>query len=377
MNKRKTQEEFIEQCKSAHPNFKYDNTIYENANKAVIVTCPVHGDIKVWPNTFIHSIMGCKYCSNRNTFIPTLTRQLKQKFPTYEFPCIENIKKTKDYIKVICPKHGLYSTKVSTLLKGCECKKCCDEKKRQGLYSHRLSVEKVKIKIKNKYPNLDTSKIINYKNFAEKSITIGCPIHGFTKTSLVNILNHGCPKCHREMVIKNRREIKEKELISIIKKYHSDYNCDDLKYIDSRLKVIVNCPKHGPFKASPFNLRKGRGCPICQSSKGEIRIQNYLVSNNIYFQQQKRFENFKQYPYDFYLPNHNLLIEFNGEQHYIEIPHFYNDGRESNTFEHRLKTDIKKKDYAEKNGYKLLVIPYTEFNNIESILEKNILSSQK
>jgi very-short-patch-repair endonuclease len=165
------------------------------------------------------------------------------------------------------------------------------------------------------------------------------------------------------------------QFIAEARLFHPEYDYSKVNYVGATTKVIIGCPKHGYVPVHPRTiLNIGEGCPICSESKGEKVIRNWLEKYKINYNRQQRFADLGRYSYDFYIPNLNLLIEYNGEQHYKEKPYFH---RKPDSFECQLKRDELKKDYAEKNGYKLLVIPYTDFNNIESILEKNILSSQK
>lgn len=73
--------------------------------------------------------------------------------------------------------------------------------------------------------------------------------------------------------------------------------------------------------------------------------------------------------FDFYLSKHNMLIEYNGIQHFKPIDFF---GGEK-AFKETLKSDNLKNLYAKKNNIPLLRINYLEINNINSILE-NFLS---
>lgn len=57
-------------------------------------------------------------------------------------------------------------------------------------------------------------------------------------------------------------------------------------------------------------------------SKGEQLIYDILIENNLVFEQQKTFNNCinpktnKKLRFDFYLPDYNCCIEYDGEQHY-------------------------------------------------------------
>lgn len=69
----------------------------------------------------------------------------------------------------------------------------------------------------------------------------------------------------------------------------------------------------------------GKGCPICNNSKGERFIHDYLNSINIPFVQEKviYYENLNM-RLDFYLElnNQRYIIEYHGKQHYIPIEYF-------------------------------------------------------
>lgn len=69
--------------------------------------------------------------------------------------------------------------------------------------------------------------------------------------------------------------------------------------------------------------------------------------------------------FDFYLSDYNILIEYNGKQHYYSIPYFGGE----DTLKRQKVNDAIKEKYCQDNNIKLIRIPYWDFNNIESILE--------
>jgi hypothetical protein len=79
----------------------------------------------------------------------------------------------------------------------------------------------------------------------------------------------------------------------------------------------------------------------------------------------------KPLPFDFYLPDYNMIIEFDGEQHYKQS-HFTHSNL-SYTQAH----DIIKNDYCKNKNIKLIRIPYWELNNIETILNNEFIISHK
>jgi len=116
------------------------------------------------------------------------------------------------------------------------------------------------------------------------------------------------------------------------------------------------------------------GCCQCESSNGEKQIYNILNKYNINYTQEFRFNNCrykKPLPFDFYLSDLNILIEYQGSQHYIG---WSNNKKSLQQIQQR---DSIKQQYCKDNNIKLIIIPYTEFNNIEQILiqELNIKES--
>ncbi|MDM0587719.1 hypothetical protein QTH25_13160 [Clostridium perfringens] len=141
-------------------------------------------------------------------------------------------------------------------------------------------------------------------------------------------------------------------------------------YISGKEKILVdfNCG-HDPHWTSPSRLKQNQGCPVCNASKGEKEIREYLKKNNIEFKREYRFEDckYKQLlPFDFYISNYNLCIEFDGRQHF-ESFEFYGGEQEFKLTQIR---DEIKNNYCKDNGVKLIRIPYWELDNIERILDE-------
>lgn len=132
----------------------------------------------------------------------------------------------------------------------------------------------------------------------------------------------------------------------------------------------------------------GFRCPECQYSKGEKRIEEYLLLNNWIKIEEKIFnelnENDKYYipqktydkliglgngllSYDFYLPQYNLLLEYQGEFHDGTA---YQQSKEK--FLKQQEHDKRKREYANKNNIRLLEIWYWDYENIDKILDKEL-----
>ena len=126
--------------------------------------------------------------------------------------------------------------------------------------------------------------------------------------------------------------------------------------------MIITCQKHGDFHQTPHNHLAGNGCPICRESKGESQIAKWLDDNNIKYIRQHRFPDCKfklPLPFDFYLPKHNICIEYQGIQHFKPRSKFGG----VKEFEKMKERDMIKVKYCNEKGISLLVISYLDDYN--------------
>lgn len=103
----------------------------------------------------------------------------------------------------------------------------------------------------------------------------------------------------------------------------------------------------------------------CLSSKGEQKIQHILQENKIKFIREYTFNNLRSKNncllyFDFFLPDFNTCIEYQGEQHYKDILHHWKNFSFEKTQEH----DQLKRNYCQQNNIKLIEIPYTDYEKI-------------
>lgn len=137
-------------------------------------------------------------------------------------------------------------------------------------------------------------------------------------------------------------------------------------------KLETICPNGHIHKTSYHHFKEGRRCPKCKTIfKGEEKIKEYLDKNNINYIEQHRFKDCKYkntLAFDFYLPDYNCCIEYDGRQHYYISEYF---GGQNGFIDTKIRDTIKN-IYCDKNNIRLVRIPYWEFNNIEDILAKEI-----
>ena len=159
-------------------------------------------------------------------------------------------------------------------------------------------------------------------------------------------------------------------------KVHGDmYDYSKVEYKNSKEKVIIGCKKCvKDFKQSIEHHLSGKGCPYCRNSKGELLVTKILIENNIEFEPQKTFDKCKNkrlLPFDFYIPSLNILIEYDGKQHFKEN---IKNSIYCRDFEGTHLRDSIKDKYCIDNNIKLIRIPYTMKEiQIRDLLAKELM----
>jgi very-short-patch-repair endonuclease len=260
-------------------------------------------------------------------------------------------------VKIICEKHGSFEQRPNDHLNGSGCSLC-----NGGV---RLDTKQFIIKSKEIHGNRYDYSLSKYKTSYDK-IKIICKEHGiFNQKSNGHLNGKGCPFCNGGVKLTKNIFIKKSKQI-----HGNTYDYSLVDYINTKTKVKIICKEHGVFTQLPYQHLSNNGCPICKESKGEKEIRNILNINNIIYKTQKRFENCKDklpLPFDFYLPNYNLCIEYDGKQHFESINFF--GGNKS--FILQQKRDKIKNIYCKENNIKLLRIKYDE--NINEKLNKSLI----
>lgn len=245
----------------------------------------------------------------------------------------------------ICSKHGDFFIRPDHFLNGCGCPKCGNERGGQKM---KMSKEIFVKKANNVHGNKYDYSSVNYVD-ARTKVTIKCPIHGeYQQTPDSHLRGAGCPKCsHRSY------KYTTDEFINMAKKIHGNkYDYSKVVYLGRKIPVCIICSEHGEFWQKPYNHLRGHGCPECLESHLECEIKEFLDENNIVYERQKRFPWLRSkypMPLDFYLPDYNVAIECQGEQHFKDRDFFKNY-----SFEERVELDLLKCNLCVENKVKLL-----------------------
>lgn len=183
-----------------------------------------------------------------------------------------------------------------------------------------------------------------------------------------------CPKCIKKGNDENFR-LKEEDIQERIIDFYKNKKFILLNhegYKNNRSLMSFRCVKCGSiFTSTVHELTTGEGklCPNCETSyaKGEAKIKDFLDKRKINYKKEKTFKECRYknvLRFDFYLPDYNCCIEFDGKQHYEVVDYF---GGKKGYIE-RKRNDSIKDEYCKKNNIPLLRMPYFKFNDVENIL---------
>ncbi|WWT40499.1 hypothetical protein [Staphylococcus phage PT94] len=277
-----------------------------------------------------------------------------------KFEVLSNYKTANDKVLVRCNECGSERavTPASFLRQKTGCKKCYSNSKKHDFNS---IDELIKNQRGDEYSLIDYFHHNNQVRITVKHMICG---HVYT-TSLVPFLGREqkCRKCNGTAKITN-------EEFNVWFKENMDGFSLKSPYISDRSKITVKHNSCGHvWEVEPRALKLGTRCPKCRRSHGERNIAKFLEEKNIEHIEQKKYSkcrNIFPLPFDFYLPEYDVLIEYQGIQHYQPVEIF--GGVEG--YKKTIENDKIKKKYCEDNQKTLYYIKYNE--DIKTKLEKII-----
>lgn len=348
MRNRLTLEEFINKAEIKHgKKYNYDFTDYERGSVKVKIKCSIHGLFEQTAQSHL-SGRGCPDCGNNHRVTTNEFIDRANIIHNYKYDYSQSVYVNKQTsLKIICPYHGIFDkTPMSHIFKKAGCPKC----KGRATNLHEF-IEKSKIIHGDKY---DYS--LSVYNGNKSPIDIVCKEHGlFSQIVNYHLSGCGCPICGGTVKLTTEDFIMKSRFIH---GYRYGYN--EVEYINNQTKVKIFCEKHSHyFHQIPYSHFGGCGCPFCNESKGEKEISTYLDSKFIRYHREFKFDdckNINPLRFDFYLPDHNLCIEYDGKQHFESMDIFGGDIE----FEKRKSNDRVKDDYCSRNKINLVRISYSD-----------------
>lgn len=345
------------------------------------------------PNSRTAQGSGCPYCAGKkvsiNNCLATIHPELCSEWSSEnEITPYDVTPGSGVSIKWICLKHGgtpfIYEALVQSRTRGTGCPKC------GRIWDRKLKKHPIFVKIANIIHSGKYQYIEDYKG-NDVPIAIYCPVidiesndfHGiFQQTPKAHKIGHGCPKCN----IKGLAQLEggHDEFVRVASAVHdSKYQYIGI-YNKALEKVDIYCPimskdfsnpeVHGIFKQTPANHKSGQGCPKCKNekreSKGIIILQkslNFLgYVNGSTCMAEHSFPDLRYtrlLKIDRFLPMENLVIEYDGQQHFRVTKGWSTPEQfiESQT------RDLMKDIYCIKHKINLLRIPYSRKADVNLI----------
>ena len=369
MRRKKTQEEYVEELKIKNPTVEVIGK-YINAKNQILHRCKIHNiEWLVTPCSILQGC-GCAQCkidkdiinaqNKRKTHHQYLTEIINNNIPIEP---LEEYVDGKTNIRHRCKicKHE-WDARPHNILSGYGCPMCGIQKTKEvNMKTHNEYV----IELSNKNP---TVEVVEQYMGAHKSIKHYCKIHNieFYIRPSDALKGHGCKQCQNERIynanVKPHNQY-EDELVD------RDINIEVIDtYINAITPITHKCLKcHHEWLVAPNNILRGSGCPKCNESHGEKSVASWLHNHKIKFIQQYRFDECKDkytLPFDFYLIDYNICIEYQGEQHYRAVDFFGGDEK----FKLCQLHDQIKRNYCDNHNIPLICIRYDK--NIEEELEK-------
>ena len=178
------------------------------------------------------------------------------------------------------------------------------------------------------------------------------------KTIYDYLRGRGCGFCQKN-VLKTKNEIQQE--------IGEEYTILEYKGMDHRSKFKHNLCNF-IYDANPRHF----SCPRCKGSKGQKKIRFLLTNSNIKFEEQKVF-NIKGHKLrvDFYLVDYDIVIEYQGQQHFHPIEYF--GGEE--VFKKQCLYDNYKKQFFKNKMIEISYLDYDILDKKINDLLKNLKSS--
>ena len=275
-------------------------------------------------------------------------------------------------VDVRCPKHGIFTQMASEHVRRTGCPKCANEHRND---TNRVTTDKFIKRARKVHGDKYDYSLVDYK-YSREPVEIICKKCGthFFQAPNSHLIGSGCPNCallEQSLSLRHTTEM----FIEKAKKVHGDrYSYEHTEYVKDNMPVTITCRKHGDFQQIANAHLQGCGCPRCSISRGEEKVMLCLDKLGINYETQYKINNEslfcenKRMYLDFFIPSLNVAIEYQGEQHYRPTGFVDNEER----FAHQQERDNSVRCYCNEHNIKLIEIPYTEFDNIEDILTKEL-----
>lgn len=350
----KTTEEFIADAKRVHGDFYcYDRVDYKDAHENVNISCPEHFDFPQSPSNHLAG-KGCPSCgvikrakkrllTNKEFFEKAISVHGFR----YDYSQVEYRGNDK-LVSIVCRDHGPFDQLPHNHWNGKGCKDCGMI---SGADKRRLKLEEFLVRAEKVHGDYYNYSKVEYET-VDKKVIIICPVHGEFKQRAEGHWRYGCEDCGYIQTGVSQRLGTSNFIEKAIEVHGNLYDYSEVEYSTTSVPVSIACKIHASFYQTPNSHLQGSGCPSCKN-KAEGKILKYL-QEFVIVKHQFRLE---KLAYDFYLPEYNLIIERDGEQHYSVVAAWTKTDHETQ-MQTQQEKDRKRTDVAKANGFKIARIPY-------------------
>lgn len=245
----------------------------------------------------------------------------------------------------------------------------CAKKKQYA--AKRLSGDDVRERLKQRGYEWIDGEYVNQKSKLRVRCKCGHERTG-TYSNLIGESHEGlCSTCARSA--SQKLDI---HLVATICELVYGIECLENTWTDAKTLMRFRCHCGKEFTACWNNVCSGgqRQCADCSGavSRGENAVRTWLEKHGYQYEMQKRFPDCagkKPYPFDFFLSEEKLCIEFDGEQHFHPVA--FGGGQER--FEEIKARDAAKDAYCAAKGYRMLRISYKDFSRVDEILSAMLI----
>ncbi len=405
-----SEEEFIDKCIKKHgTRYDYSLTNYVNSRTKVSIICKKHGIFEQLPKHHYNG-QNCPRCfGNLNLLKEEFIKMSNRN--EYSYDLLPEIIKMKNTIRIINIENGLiYHQLVNNHLNGLKPTKIEStslvktlktihqdnyeyvidreiyrltekilivdnetgeefeyrvDRHLKGMCPNKVTLRYFIVKSKKVHSNKYDYSLVKEINGIKNKVDIICPEHGVYRQRVSNHMNlkDGCPMCVG----------KGKWNTEILKEYFNKVHLNKYDYTNVIFsgvsnKVEIICNLHGSFLQNIHKHLKGQGCPECTfNSKGEEYIKSHLEDLKIKYIRQHGFDScrFKnKLSFDFYLPELDTCVEFDGIQHFKPVEEF---GGLKEFEKIKLRDECKNK-WCLENNINLIRIRYDQIDRIREML---------
>ncbi len=347
----------------------------QGAATTIRLTCQQHGTFDVKASDHLRG-RGCLLCGEgrKHTTKSFVVRARDLHGDLYNYSLVDYLNANSP-VQLICHEHGVFTMTPAQHLAGRICPDCSAQQRGQ--------VRRLTLEIFLQRAEKQHGKRYDYSGIQEFDsqgyLPIVCSEHGlFHQQPFPHLKGSGCPECGRlqanESISKAKTFSQQDFIDRAIAKHGATYDYSQAVYLGYHEPIQIRCSRHGSFLQKPAEHLSGSGCPKCSSSRGERSVAQVLEILGFHAIHQWTNHDLKasrRLAFDFFIPEVQLAIEIDGEQHYHPVAFGSRDVIKVQLIHDGIRTrDRMKSEWCREQGVALLRIPYWLVDDHDYLIER-------